>query len=55
VPGLVDDFYPPFGPVAAHLVGRDIEHCLFCDDFEWFSPASPGSLWRWTSTLGLVS
>ncbi|MEJ2085898.1 MAG: hypothetical protein P8Y44_09500, partial [Acidobacteriota bacterium] len=36
------------------IVGRDIEYCLFCDDFEWHSPASPGSLWRWTSTLGLV-
>ena len=36
------------------IIGRDIEDCLFCDDFEWFSPASPGSLWRWSSTLGLV-
>jgi len=36
------------------ITGRDIEYCLFCDDFEWYSPASPGSLWRWTSTLGLV-
>ena len=36
------------------IVGRDIDYCLFCDDFEWFSPAGPGSLWRWTSTLGLI-
>ena len=33
------------------IIGRDIEHCMFCDDFEWYSPGSPGSLWRWTSTL----
>jgi len=36
------------------IVGRTIEHCLFCDDFEWFQPGGAGSLWRWTSTLGLV-
>jgi len=36
------------------IIGRDVEHCMFCDDFEWFHPGSPGSLWRWTSTVGLV-
>ena len=36
------------------IVGRDVEHCMFCDDFEWFHPGSPGSLWRWTSSVGLV-
>jgi hypothetical protein len=36
------------------IVGRDIEHCMFCDDFEWFSPGSPGSLWRWSATAGVV-
>ena len=36
------------------IIGRDEEHCMFCDDFEWFHPGSPGSLWRWTSTVGLV-
>ena len=36
------------------IVGRTIEHCMFCDDFEWFSPASPGSLWRWDATAGVV-
>ena len=36
------------------IVGRDIEDCMFCDDFEWFSPASPGSLWRWSATAGVV-
>ena len=30
------------------LIGRDIEHCIFCDDFDWFSPATTDSLWRWT-------
>jgi len=34
------------------IIGRDIEYCMFCDDFEWFSPASPGSLWRWTRVEG---
>jgi hypothetical protein len=36
------------------ILGRDIEHCMFCDDFEWFHPGSPGSLWRWSSTAGVV-
>jgi hypothetical protein len=36
------------------IIGRDIEHCMFCDDFEWFSPGSPGSLWRWSATAGVV-
>ena len=31
------------------IISRDIEHCVFCDDFEWFNPAGPGSLWRWSS------
>jgi len=39
-------------PLDDHIIGRDIEYCLFCDDFEWFDPGSPGSLWRWTSTVG---
>jgi len=45
-PGVVvnDDF----------ILGRDVEYCLFCDDFEWFHPGGPDSLWRWTSSLGLV-
>jgi hypothetical protein len=30
-----------------HIIGRDVEYCLFCDDFEWFSPGGSGSLWRW--------
>ena len=36
------------------ILGRDVEHCLFCDDFEWFHPGSPGSLWRWTSSVGVA-
>jgi len=36
------------------ITARQIEHCLFCDDFEWFHPGGPDSLWRWTSSLGLV-
>ena len=36
------------------ITGRDIEYCMFCDDFEWYSPASPGSLWRWDATAGVV-
>ena len=41
-------------PFEVHVTGRDIEHCLFCDDFEWFSPAGSGNLWRWDGTLGAV-
>jgi hypothetical protein len=39
---------------GSFIIGRDIEYCMLCDDFEWFSPASPGSLWRWSSTAGVV-
>ena len=39
-------------PFEDHITGRQIEHCLFCDDFEWFHPGSTGSLWRWTASLG---
>ncbi len=35
-----------FDTGGAVITGRDIEYCMFCDDFEW------GSSWRWTSTLG---
>ena len=41
-------------PDHSHVISRDLEHCMFCDDFEWFHPGSPGSLWRWTSSVGLV-
>lgn len=27
------------------IIGRDIEYCLFCDDFEW------GGKWRWSSNV----
>ena len=27
------------------IIGRDIEYCLFCDDFEWGGP------WRWSSQV----
>jgi len=27
------------------IIGRDIEYCLHCDDFEW------GSTWRWSSAV----
>lgn len=29
------------------LIGRDLEYCVFCDDFEWFSPGGAGNHWRW--------
>ncbi len=45
-----NDQDPP--PFADHITGRDIEYCLYCDDFEWFNPGGSGSLWRWTSTVG---
>ena len=35
---------PPPGNTE-HVMGRTIDHCLFCDDFSW-------GLWRWTSTVG---
>ncbi len=27
------------------IIGRDVEYCLFCDDFEW------GGEWRWSSNV----
>jgi len=41
-------------PFEIHITGRNIEHCLFCDDFEWYSPADSGNLWRWSNTAGSV-
>lgn len=35
------------------IVGRDIEQCLFCDDFDWFDPGGNGNLWRWSSATGV--
>ena len=34
---------PPF---SDHILGRDLDTCIFCDDQEW------GSLWRWAAALG---
>ena len=46
---------PPNDPdTGSFIIGRDIEYCMYCDDFEWFSPSSPGSLWRWSSTAGVL-
>ena len=39
-------------PFNEHVTGRDVEYCLYCDDFEWFNPGGSGSLWRWSSTAG---
>lgn len=44
---------PPNNPDGIFMIGRDIEYCLFCDDFDWFSPSSADSAWRWTSAVGL--
>jgi hypothetical protein len=38
----------------AVVTGRDIDYCMFCDDFEWFQPGGPGNLWRWSSTSGVA-
>lgn len=42
----------PANPNADFIVGRDIEHCLFCGDFDWFDPGGAGSLWRWDAVVG---
>ena len=34
------------------ILGRDIEHCLFCSDFNWFESGGSGNLWRWASSVG---
>jgi len=47
-----NDQDPPPGNTE-HIMGRNIEHCLFCDDFEWFTPGGSGSLWRWSSSVGV--
>jgi len=44
---------PPVPNTDDHIIGRDIEECLFCDDFEWFTPGGNGSLWRWSSSVGV--
>ena len=41
---------PPPGNTQ-HVMARTIEHCMFCDDFEWFDPGSGGSLWRWSAAV----
>jgi len=47
-----NDQDPPPGNTE-HIMGRNIEHCLFCADFEWFTPGGNGSLWRWSSSVGV--
>jgi hypothetical protein len=39
-------------PFAVHITARDIEHCMFCDDFEWFDQGGSGNMWRWSNTAG---
>lgn len=42
----------PISPnVVDAIVGRDVEHCIFCSDMEWFSPGGNGNLWRWSSVV----
>ena len=53
-PSWDGDPSPADPDTAVAVVSRNIEYCLFCDDFEWFSPASSGSLWRWTSSTGVA-
>jgi len=31
------------------IVGRDIEHCIFCSDFDWFDQSGSGNFWRWSN------
>lgn len=47
--GNADD--PPPGNTQ-HVMARTIEHCMFCDDFEWFDPGTSASLWRWSAVVG---
>jgi hypothetical protein len=43
---------PPNNQNEPFIIGRDIEDCIFCDDFDWFDPGGTGNLWRWTLALG---
>ncbi len=43
---------PPMPNTDDHIFGRDVEHCMFCDDFEWFESGGAGNLWRWSNTAG---
>ena len=45
---------PPVPNTDDHIFGRDIEDCMFCDDFEWFDPGGAGNLWRWSNTQGVA-
>lgn len=43
---------PPTSGSDDFIVGRDIEACIFCDDFDWFDAAGAGNLWRWSAVTG---
>lgn len=45
---------PPADPNALFRIGRDLDACIFCADFEWFEPATGASLWRWSGTVGVA-
>ncbi len=42
---------PPDTINQLFLIGRNIEHCIFCTDMEWFSPGGNGNLWRWSKVV----
>jgi hypothetical protein len=31
------------------IIGRGIEHCLFCSDFDWFALSGQDNFWRWST------
>jgi len=37
---------------AGFVIGRDIDHCVFCDDLDWHESGGNGNLWRWSVTVG---
>lgn len=39
----------PANPNADFIIGRTIDSCLFCDDFDWYQPGGAGNLWRWSA------
>ncbi len=38
---------PPNNINSNFIIGRDVEYCIMCEDFEWYDTGGTGNLWRW--------
>jgi hypothetical protein len=46
----VKDGEPPNN--KGFVIGRDVDHCIYCDDLEWHQTDGSGNLWRWSDVVG---